>query len=70
MGRRIRDYHGDVILLLLRYTVQPDVRVTLCWLRLYRMSGPSDRDEKKNNNNNKKKPMVILKLGTPLGRPS
>ena len=67
MGRRTRDYHHGVILLPLRYTVQPDVRVSLNGPRLYRMSGPSDRDEKKNN---KKKPMVILKLGTPLGRPS
>ena len=32
------------------------------------MSGPRDQDEK--NNNAKKKLMVILKLGTPLGRPS
>ena len=47
MGRRTRDYHRGVILLPLRYTVQPDVRVSLYWPRLYRMSGPSDRDEKK-----------------------
>ena len=52
MGRRTCDYHCGVILLPLRYTVQPDVRVSLCRARLYRMSGPSDRDEKKKNNNN------------------
>ena len=47
MGRRTRDYHCGVILFPLRYTVQPDVRVSQYWPRLYRMSGPSDRDEKK-----------------------
>ena len=30
MGRRTRDYHLNVILLPLRYTGQPDVRVSVC----------------------------------------
>ena len=65
MGRRTRDYHRGVILLPLRYTVQPDVKA--CIDRATGCLGQVTETKKKNN---KKKPMVILKLGTPLGRPS